>query len=410
MVMTDGREGLPHGKSGYCFVLGWSLDNDGGVTEVVRNLGEEFRKSSLWEPLVLEAQWDASTRVSAPTHTIKRSHFRLRSPYDSNRPFSCGVAFLRHLPGDFRLLRRLVREHNIAVFNPHFVGGNHAILVLLKRLGLYRGKVILSIHGSDIREGHQTKGAGRFWWKFMLRNADAVVACSEGLREEAQMLEPRAHVFAIHNGIDIARFRSTSAPNVEWPPEFAGKKVIVNVGDFQYRKGHDILLRAFCEVLKQHPDSVLLLIGKPGPASAPLRNLQRELELGHSVHILERVPHERICGYLQHSSVFVMASRWRKGEMGEGFPLAILEAAAAGICVVSTASTGVAELIEDRVTGRLVALENPRELGLAICEVLSDRSGARIMADNLCRLVQERFTWVQAADKYSALATAIQFE
>jgi glycosyltransferase involved in cell wall biosynthesis len=91
--------------------------------------------------------------------------------------------------------------------------------------------------------------------------------------------------------------------------------------------------------------------------------------------------------------------------MGEGFPLAVLEAAAAGTPVVATASTGVAELLEDRVTGRLVPLEDARALAFAICDMLADPLTARKMADALLNVVRDRFTWRQAAEKYSALAS-----
>jgi glycosyltransferase involved in cell wall biosynthesis len=384
--------------------LGWPFNRHGGVTEVVSNLIEEFRESGDWEPVQLEGLWQPSSDASAPG-PIKRLSFRFRPPYKPERALRHSVAFLGRLPADVKALRRIAREHNIAVFNPHFVDYEYVILVLMRRLRLYGGKVILSIHGSDIRQAHQARGAGRFWWRFLLRNADAVVACSDGLAEEAHMVEPRAHVVTIHNGVDIERFRSSSDPGFEWPAEFAGKRVVINVGNFEYRKGHDILLRAFREVSNQHPDTVLLLIGNPGPTSATTRELQSELGLRDTVRILERVPHHQICGYLQRSSLFTMASRWHKGHMGEGFPVALLEAAAAGTPVVAAASTGVAELIEDYVTGRLVPLEDPRALASAMSDMLSDPAGARKMADALFRVVQDRFTWRRAAEKYSQLAS-----
>jgi glycosyltransferase involved in cell wall biosynthesis len=391
-------------KPAYCFILGWSFDVQGGVSEVVKNLIEEFREGREWDPIRLEAQWDPQSQAveAGPT---KHLYFRFRPPYEPKRPLRHSLAFLRHLPSDVKALRRIARDHNIAVFNPHFVGYGSVILVLMRRLRLYKGKVILSIHGTDIRQAHQATGAGRFWWRFLLRNADAVVACSDGLGQEVHILEPRARLVTVHNGINVERFRSNSDPNFKWPAEFAAKKVVINIGTFQHSKGQDILLRAFCEVLNRHPDTVLLLIGNPGPASEAIRQLKSELGLHDSVRILERVPHQQICGYLQHSSIFVMSSRWLKGQMGEGFPVVLLEAAAAGTPVVTTASTGAAELIEDGITGRLVPLDDSGALASAICDMLANPLYAARLADTLSKVVRERFTWRQAADKYSALAS-----
>jgi glycosyltransferase involved in cell wall biosynthesis len=238
----------------------------------------------------------------------------------------------------------------------------------------------------------------------MLRSADLVVACSEGLREEALMLEPGARVVTVHNGIDVNRFLAESTRSFEWPPALKGRKVIIQVGSFQHRKGHDLLVEAFQSVRQRHPETALLLVGSTGAEGDAVRRLVCQLGLQNSVWLFENVPHEQILGILARCDLFVLCSRWEKGVVGEGFAIALLEAAVAGLPVVATASCGVPEIIKDRVTGLLVPLEDTDAIGRAICEMIENTDLAYRTAANLSRLVAEEFTWSRAVKAYLSLA------
>src|SRR5262249_5264482 len=152
----------------------------------------------------------------------------------------------------------------------------------------------------------------------------------------------------------------------------------------------------------------LALVGVPGPTSAAVRQLISELGLTDRVHIFESVRHAQIYDLLTRAELFVLATRWRKGSMGEGFAISILEAAAAKLPIVATASCGVPELIQDGETGRLVELENPEALAGAICDMLDNPPAARRMADQLYSIVGSRFTWSRAAERYLALCARPQ--
>ena len=67
--------------------------------------------------------------------------------------------------------------------------------------------------------------------------------------------------------------------------------------------------------------------------------------------------------------VFVLASQW------EGLPRTLLQAMATGVPVVATDADGVAEVVRDGVTGRLVPRGDAAALGRAVAEVLDDAGG-----------------------------------
>lgn len=388
----------------YCFILSWPFELRGGVNQVVRNLMVEFQnaKHQFTEPLFLELTWSPKPPDTVAAG-VQRIYLRLRSPYVPGRAFASAIAFLFSLPVTLFRLWRLCRTHRIGVLNMHYPDLEAVNLVLLKLLGIFDGQVVLSLHGSDIRSAIQETGLGKRIWRFVLRHASTVVACSEGLKEETLQLEPRARVVTIYNGIDVARFSAPSDPEFRWPPELRGQRVIVNVGQFEFRKGHDILLKAFRRVRDVHGDVALVLAGFPGPTTEPVRKMIRDLNLSDSVLYIGALPHEKIYDLLKHSTLFVLATRWRKGSMGEGFAIALLEAAAAKVPVVATASCGVEEIIRDGETGRVAPLEDDAALAAAVCEELDHPDSAKEMAERLHAVVCEQFTWQRAAAKYAAL-------
>ena len=76
----------------------------------------------------------------------------------------------------------------------------------------------------------------------------------------------------------------------------------------------------------------------------------------------------------------------------ECFPFSILEAMSAGIPAVCTAIGGLPEMIEDGVTGHLVAPRDPAGLAEGILRVLEPEGRAREMGDAARRRLEERFT------------------
>jgi phosphatidylinositol alpha-1,6-mannosyltransferase len=267
---------------------------------------------------------------------------------------------------------------------------------------LFPGKVILSFHGSDIRGAYRLRGWARSAYQYLLRQADAVVSCSEGLQSEILALEPRAKACVIYNGIDEGRFHGVASSAI-LPAKLHEKELILNIGKYEYRKAHDLLLRAFAQVLEKRPAAHLVIVGSTGPEFDRTNAAVFDSGLSEHVTLYHDLPHSAIPGMLASAHLFVLSSRWVPGKMGEGFPVAILEAAVAGRPVVTTRTCGAAEIIDDGVTGRLVALDDAGALAEAMCELLEDKARAGAMAANLRRKVLDEFTWGRAYRSYASL-------
>jgi len=388
------------------FVLGWPLNNMGGVNEVVRNLIRQYQSAGEIAPMVIEAADQPSSYTTDEGTTVIGIPFPV--VYDAGRPLPSLLKFLVRAPSFLMKLRALCRAYSIEILNPHFIGMEHFSLVLLRRLGLFKGRLFLSFHGSDIRDMIQAKGFERWLFRLLLRGADALIPCSKGLGEEILMLAPECaqRIVPIPNGIDIAYFLERANPAFPLPELFEQRRRLLSIGAFEYKKGHNILIRAFDMVRRSHPDVCLVIVGQTREEFGATKQLIADLQLDKDVLLLQDIPHANIAPLLKSAHLFVLSSRWEKGVCGEGFAMAILEAAALQKPVVSTLSCGVAELIEHGVSGMVVPPESPELLARAIAELLDDSEAASRQAKLLhCRVSQE-FTWNTAYHQYFRLATS----
>ncbi|MBV8570307.1 MAG: glycosyltransferase family 4 protein [Acidobacteriaceae bacterium] len=392
---------LPRARQ--AFVLGWPYTNLGGVNAVVRSLVREFSNSGPLAPLVMEVV--PSSVHGASLDELPLLRIDLLPPYDARRPWRSFLSFCVHLGPHLWRLRRICRTERIKVLNPHFIGLTHFALMLFRRTVWRKGKLVFSFHGSDLRAMMQSRGLERLLLRLLVRGADRLVACSEGLADELRAFAPECagRITAIHNGINIDSFVGSADPQFRLPEHFSTRTKLVSVGAFEAKKAHEVLIRAFAQVRRARPDAALIIAGQAGAQLAATRQLVRELGLESDVHLLVDIPHPHIAALLQTANVFVLSSQWEKGVCGEGFAIALLEAAAARIPVVSTESCGVRELITHGESGLLVPPGRPELLAEAVQALLADPNEAARQAANLHDKARRQFTWQSAHRQYLAL-------
>jgi glycosyltransferase involved in cell wall biosynthesis len=159
---------------------------------------------------------------------------------------------------------------------------------------------------------------------------------------------PRSKVQVVPNGIDLASFDRPASP-ADVRAELgipAGALVVGTVGRLVEVKRQDLLLAAFAELRERgrHPHTRLLIVGD-GPERTRLESLARQL------HVAEQTI---FAGYQQEPErmlramdLFVLTSRH------EGLPLALLEAWAAGLAVVSSNVGAIPQTIMHGISGML---------------------------------------------------------
>ena len=103
----------------------------------------------------------------------------------------------------------------------------------------------------------------------------------------------------------------------------------------------------------------------------------KQCDIGQDVLLLGRKPQERVKTYLQQASIFALPSIITDEGGREGIPVALMEAMAMKIPVVSTNTVGIPELIEHEKEGLLVEQKNTHQLTSAL-EFFLKNSEARL--------------------------------
>ncbi len=196
--------------------------------------------------------------------------------------------------------------------------------------------------------------------------AQHVLCNSLSLRMEADDLRiaPSAKLCVLgagsSHGVDIERFSPGPSDVRQMYGIPKGVPVLGFVGRLTRDKGLPELLVAFDAILRKHPDAVLLLVGWFDAAEDALDSVVRDrIESHPRIHctgyVVDPAP------YYRAMDIFILPT-WR-----EGFPNAVLEAAATGIPAITTLSTGARDAVVPEVTGLLVPPGYPE----AICEAVS---------------------------------------
>ena len=175
--------------------------------------------------------------------------------------------------------------------------------------------------------------------------------------------------------------------------------VILFFGQIKKVKGLEHLVRAFRQVSNQYPSARLIIAGPEWKDSfAGYDTLIRELNLADNVLTrIEYVPDEEVGIY--YSAADVVALPYT-----EAYQSAVLYMAYSfARPVVASAVGGLAEVVEDGVTGLLVPPADVHRLANALLSLLRDAQMARTMGEKGRALVETRFGWAEIAQKTAAV-------
>jgi glycosyltransferase involved in cell wall biosynthesis len=206
---------------------------------------------------------------------------------------------------------------------------------------------------------------------------------------------PAGRTRTIHNGVDLTEWARGSASGLRAELGIApGDIVITRVGSLIHRKGVDLLLRVFAELLRERPNLHLVSVGE-GPDRAALEALRDDLGLAGRAHLLGWMP---TSGPVFRDATDIAVSPARM----EGFGLTVVEAGAAALPVVATATTGMTEILEDGRTGLIVPVEDAGALRDALRRLVDDAELRRRLGTALRAEVERRFLITRYAADFHA--------
>ena len=379
------------------FVLPWALSPVNGVDLAVLNLARSAAAHRGLRPLMFCVDPTQETCSTTEYDDIRMISGRLHAP--QSQPLAAGgtVDFLRSVRGELAEWRALIRQHNVRVIDAHFPGLHYFTLALLRRRTRGRVRLIFSLHGDDLRA---IQGAGRIaraGARWVLRQGDAVVCCSDDLARVAQQTlrldERRLHT--IYQGVDIEELERSRGCRYR-PPTGAFTDYLVCVAAFDQKKGQDLLLEAFTQLVRQGLKAALVLIGRRTPFLTRVRGLVRRLGLQDHVFFVHDLDHQDTLAAIRQARVLVQPSR------EEAFGLSLLEAGYLETPIVATAVGAIPEVLGTYYP-YLARPDDAEALAETIHEVLYNPTEARRQVELIRRHVATRFTWGIAYDRYDGV-------
>ena len=240
------------------------------------------------------------------------------------------------------------------VFIAHF-GPAGVTAAKLRELGVIRGKIATIFHGIDISSrdvlNHYTPE-----YQQLFRRGDLMLPISDLWAGRLQKMGcPREKIAVSRMGVDMTRFSPRPVKAPATPLE------IISVARLTEKKGLHVAIEA-CRQLKEQGVAFRYRILGIGPWERRLRTLIEQYQLEDVVEMPGFKPSHEVKAILDDADVFLLPSvTGADGDM-EGIPVALMEAMAVGIPVVSTLHSGIPELVEADKSGWLVPENDARAL------------------------------------------------
>jgi colanic acid/amylovoran biosynthesis glycosyltransferase len=235
-----------------------------------------------------------------------------------------------------------------------------------------------------------------------VRDADVVVAISDFNRRFLRRYggDVTTPVRVVRYGLDVNRYMFRPRT-----PAARGPVRTLCIASLQDYKGHRVLLDA----LGLHGDGLERLtvrcIGE-GPLRASLERRAAALGLADRVTFPGAMGEEEVLRELASADLFVLPSVVAPSGQMEGVPNALIEAMACGVPVVSTALSGIPELVRPGDTGVLVEPADAAALARGLRSVVDDPAGAAARNARARALVEDEFN---IATTGAEMASILQF-
>ncbi len=261
----------------------------------------------------------------------------------------------------------------------------------------FKVPLVLRLHGTDAYfcelEGRPQKAKNFFFEKKALKVADAYASPSQFTADRTQKLFglDQRKLCVIPNGVIVENFQNDT-------PETFEENTILYFGTLIRKKGLFHLAKIFNHVIEKNPNARLILMGSDASdistgAKSTWQLLQTEFssEARQQVHYLGKVQYEEIQQQIRKAQVCVFPS------LAETFGMVTIEAMALQKAVVNTNIGWANDLIEDGVSGYLIAPDDHEEYANQIAKLLTNKGECVEVGKEALKYVEQHFDMTKIA-------------
>lgn len=350
-------------------------DRLNGVNKVVYNLATEQSRAGKNVQV-----WGITAQ---PVHDYPARIFKTELFKTSKFPFA--------VPAE---LKRAILAHKEAVFHLH--SGWIPVFSNLARFFARHGiRYVLTPHGAYnavamARSRWRKKVYFHLFEKTLLRHAHKVHSLGQSEVAGLHGMFPQAGSFLLPYGFEGGARERRNNPQGNFTIGFVGRLDT-------HTKGLDLLMEAFYQFQKTHPDSRLWIVGE-GEGRGYLEKCIAEKQLNNVTLWGKKFGPEKD-ELIAQMHVFAHPSR------NEGLPTAVLEAAALGVPVVVTQATNVAEYVSGFQAGMAIDNNNTAALTSAFGQLLDDYQNNTAAKYTLGtqNMLAQGFAWPVLVEQYDAL-------
>jgi glycosyltransferase involved in cell wall biosynthesis len=268
-------------------------------------------------------------------------------------------------------LVRAFKSLDVDLVHAHFGTDATDIWPSVRAAGL---PMLVTLHGYDIN-------IERSWWErgnggmrrrnypkrleaLSQQGSVRFIAVSEAIRRTALVFGiPAERIDVRFIGIDTEKFHPGPVPLLERP------KRVLFVGRLVEKKGAEYLIRAFRGLQQSMPEAELVIAGD-GPERESLQAMAAAL--GVRVLFLGSISNEQVLAQMHHSRIFCLPSVRADNGDAEGLPIAVLEAAACGLGIATSANGAVGEAVVHGESGICFPERQPEVLCDHLLSLLSN--------------------------------------
>ncbi len=259
----------------------------------------------------------------------------------------------------------------------------HAVACMLAQ-EITKIPYFVTMHGSDATE-LAPNPAIRPVLNLALKKAEKVFFVSEFLRKfsrDAGVYTENSQV--THNFVPINLYSRTPVPHLKKSLDIpSNATIIMHASNLREIKRPLDIIEAAAMVLQEHHNVYFLIVGE-GPMLETCKTRAQELEIDKKVLFVGR--RDNLHDWLSIADIFIMASEF------EGFGLAVMEAMAASVPVISSECGGPREIIEENKSGLFFEVGNIEQLAERISYLLKNPKIREKMAENAAKRIRRDFS------------------
>lgn len=217
-----------------------------------------------------------------------------------------------------------IKKHDIQTVYAFLPEANFYV-IFVKTFLLRKLRVIVSVRNNP----HQRNWLFKKLSRWLYPKADLVVSVTRAIEAMLQTDFALKNTTTIYNAIDteVVAQKQNEPLSAEFTWLHKASPLLITIGRLIQQKGQWHLVRAFTQVVEEHPQATLIILGD-GEYRSKLQQLIDDCGLQERIHLLG--VQDNVYRFLAAADVFVLSSLW------EGMPNTMLEALATGLPIVST--------------------------------------------------------------------------